>query len=183
MFFKRGAAQGCEPSPAGAQCHIAFLAGARPLSCPPGEWCQAPAGAWATGCASYPQKGTAIVFLTGNFFKIKYFKYSSSPFLSSCTHPALASALFHSTSRTQQRSSQRWKAKICSCVCDCPFQPRHVRQHRPSHPRAMGGLLKSCAEGPDPGDALQSVEGDAGQGGSSCLRRSQMNLQMPQCPM
>lgn len=59
------------------------------MSCPPREWCRGPARAWGMGCASYPQKGMAIVFLTGNFFKIKYFKYSSSPFLSSCAHPAL----------------------------------------------------------------------------------------------
>jgi len=45
----------------------------------------------------------------------------------------------------------------------------------------MGGLLKCCAEGPDLSTALQSVEGDEWQGGSSCSGRSQMNLHMPQC--
>lgn len=38
----------------------------------------------------------------------------------------------------------------------------------------MGELLESCAERPDPRDALQSVEGDAGQGGSSCPGRSRV---------
>lgn len=68
-------------------------------------------------------------------------------------------------------------------VCMCPSLPAQSRKAAQTPPRVMGGLLEHCVEGPDPGNALQSVEGGAGQGGSSCPGRSWVNLQVSQRPV
>lgn len=95
-----------------------------------------PRASWGTGhglCLSSTERHGHCVF-NWEFFLNKVFEILLQPFPFFLRPPCLACALFHSTSCVQQRSSQRWKVKICSCTCDRPFQPHHVRQHRHTPP-------------------------------------------------
>lgn len=94
---------------------------------PPGERCRGP----EHGLCLLPTERYGHCVSNWEFFLNKIFEILLQPFPFFLHPPCLASALFHSTSHVQRRSSQHWKGKICSCVCDCPFQSHHVRQHRP----------------------------------------------------